>query len=378
MSLPDVVYVSRPLLPSIEQLLPYVRDIWESRIVTNNGKWNIQLEERLRHELNVPTALTFNNGTTGLLAALRFFDFAPGSEVITTPLTFAATAHAISWNGLIPVFVDCEDEFLTIDPNAVELAIGPKTVAVVGVHVYGNLCDDGRLSEICRKANIKLIYDAAHAFGGRYHGIDVGNLGDLSVFSLHATKLFNTLEGGVVTSSRLCDTERLSLLRNFGIEDEERVSAIGINGKMNELQAAIGLCNLDLVEQERAARARLRNDYAFMLRDIKGVTLHREQADCTLSEQYYLVRINEYEYGRSRNDVKNALEARGIMARKYFYPLCTDYGPYFGRQIISVGQECVAQQVKNEVLCLPFHSGVTEEHVSTIKEVLQHGQNRNC
>jgi dTDP-4-amino-4,6-dideoxygalactose transaminase len=238
------LYVSRPLLPDLSRLQEYLEQIWASRWVTNNGSLHLELEKRLSNKLRVPTAMLFNNGTIGLMVALKLFDLPSGSEVITTPMTFAATAHSISWNGLKPVFVDVTEDDLTIDPEAVEAAITVNTSAILAVHCYGCICDHAALSALARKHGLKLIYDAAHAFGSTLDGQSIAALGDAAVFSFPATKLFNTLEGGLLTTPHASDQKTVYLLRNFGIRDEEQVVSVGINGKLNEVQSAIGLLNL--------------------------------------------------------------------------------------------------------------------------------------
>jgi dTDP-4-amino-4,6-dideoxygalactose transaminase len=329
------------------------------------------LEDRLAALLHVPTAKLFNNATIGLLVALKLFELPPGSEVITTPMTFAATAHSIAWNNLRPVFVDIKEDDLTIDPDAVEMAISPRTSAILAVHVYGCICDHDALQRLADLHRLKLIYDAAHAFGAYWNGRPVASLGHASVFSFHATKLFNTLEGGLVTTNRLEDRERIYLLRNFGIKNEEEVVSVGINGKMNELQAAVGLLNLDLFEGEREKRKGLRQRYREILGGLDGVLLQEVTENVTQSEQYLLVRIDQDKSRLNRDELKERLAEKQIFARKYFYPICTDYEPYRNMPIISARARPYAQVAKHQVLCLPFHSGVTEAHLDLIAAVFQ-------
>lgn len=365
------LYISKPLLPDLGQLTQSLADIWSSERVTNHGPFSLKLEERLSAMLEVPTAMLFNNATVGIMTALRLFDLPAKSEVITTPMTFAATAHSISWNNLTPVFADIRAHDLTLDPDAVRKAITPKTRAILAVHVYGCICDHDALRAIADEYGLKLIYDAAHAFGARWKGRSVAALGDASVFSFHATKLYNTLEGGLVTTGDPEDQRRLYLLRNFGILNEEEVVAVGLNGKMNEVQAAIGLLNLDIFEEERSLRANLRQSYRRMLDGLPGVTVQEVSSDVTQSEQYFLVRIDPDRFGRSRDDMKVALDAKNIFCRKYFYPLCTDYTPYRDFPIVTVRKKPYADIAKNEVLCLPFHSGVSTAQIEIMERVFR-------
>lgn len=365
------LYVSQPLLPDQSALNNYISKIWASKYVTNHGPLSLELEDRLAAFLRVPTARLFNNATIGLLVALKLFDLPPGSEVITTPMTFAATAHSIAWNNLRPVFVDIRKADLTIDPEAVELAISPRTSAILAVHVYGGICDHHALQRLADLHGLKLIYDAAHAFGAYWNGRPVASLGDASVFSFHATKLFNTLEGGLITTNKVEDRESIYLLRNFGIKNEEEVVAVGINGKMNELQAAIGLLNLDIFEIEREKRSRLRQRYREILNGLDGVLLQEAAENTTQSEQYLLVRIDRTRSRLDRDQVKERLAERKIFARKYFYPICTDYEPYRDMPIISKRARPYAQIAKEQVLCLPLHSAVTEAHLDLIAEVFR-------
>lgn len=365
------LYVSQPLLPDQTALNNYISKIWASKYVTNHGPLSLELEDRLAAFLRVPTARLFNNATIGLLVALKLFDLPPGSEVITTPMTFAATAHSIAWNNLRPVFVDIRKADLTIDPEAVELAISPRTSAILAVHVYGGICDHHALQRLADLHGLKLIYDAAHAFGAYWNGRPVASLGDASVFSFHATKLFNTLEGGLITTNKVEDRESIYLLRNFGIKNEEEVVAVGINGKMNELQAAIGLLNLDIFEIEREKRSRLRQRYREILNGLDGVLLQEAAENTTQSEQYLLVRIDGTRSRLDRDQVKERLAERKIFARKYFYPICTDYEPYRDMPIISKRVKPYAQIAKEQVLCLPLHSAVTEAHLDLIAEVFR-------
>lgn len=363
--------VTQPLLPDLGDFETLVKEIWASKYVTNHGPLSRQLEKSLALYLDVPTAMAFNNGTIALLAALKMLDLPPGSEVITSPVTFAATAHAVHWNGLRPVFADVMPGTLTICPDAVRKAVTPQTSAILAVHVYGSICETEALQEIADEHGLKVIYDAAHAFGAAVNGRSIAGMGDASMFSFHATKLFNTIEGGMITTPRAEDAERIYYLRNFGIKNEEEVVDIGINGKLNELQAAVGILNLPLVAAETEARAALRARYDGILEGLPGLTLQPVQKGVRRTEQYYPLIIDAARYGRSRDEIYDELKAAGIFARKYFHPVCTDFEPYRGFPIISTLGTPLVETVKSQVLCLPFHSSVDEDHLATIAGVFR-------
>jgi dTDP-4-amino-4,6-dideoxygalactose transaminase len=318
----------------------------------------------------VPVAKLFTNGTVALLCALLSLDLSPGAEVITTPLTFAATAHAIAACGYRPVFADICEETLTLDPRAVERAITSKTEAVIGVHVYGTLCDVVGLDRVCKARGLKLLYDAAHAFAAMQGTTPVGTMGDLSVFSLHATKLFTTFEGGLITSTDEDMAQRLRLVRNFGIVNEERVAVVGINGKMNEVNAAIGLLNLKTFEGERDVRRALRVEYDEIIERLPGLRAQLKQPGVKQSEQYYMILVDPEVYGATRDEIYDELKAREIFSRRYFWPICTDFDCYKNATIHTVHESPISNKVKDRVLCLPFHSGVQTEHIETISDVL--------
>lgn len=369
------VYVASPLLPDLQELVPLLEEIWSSMYVTNHGPMHQRLEAELSQHLGVPTAMLFTNGTIALLTALKLLDLPPESEVITSPLTFAATAHSIAWNGLKPVFADVDRTTLTLDPASVELAITENTSAIIGVHVYGTLCDVDALATLGERYNLKVIYDAAHAFGAKRNGTPVSQFGDASVFSFHATKLFNTLEGGLIATSNEDYRDRIYFLRNFGIKNEEEVVDIGINGKMNEVQAAIGLLNLKSVEEEKARRRVLRARYTSILSELEGIRLATDQPDVENAEQYFPVIVDKTRFGRSRDDIYEALKRHNIFARKYFHPICTDFVPYQTEQIISTKNMPVAEEVKSQVLCLPYHSDVGGDAVEMIADVFLNDPN---
>lgn len=367
--MPRPLYVTQPLLPDLQELTSLLSDVWRTKVLTNGGPLHQALEQEMRTHLDVPTAMLFNNGTIALMVALKLFDLPEGSEVITTPLTFAATAHAISWNSLKPVFVDVLPDTLTIDPGAVEKAITPNTSAILGVHVYGTVCELDALQSIATRHGLKLIYDAAHAFGTKVHGRSIASYGDASVFSFHATKLFNTVEGGLIATPQAADRDGIYFLRNFGIKNEEEVVSVGINGKLNEMQSAVGLLNLRKVPDEMCARASLRASYDEILAGLPGVQLQPKQPGVTSSEQYFPIVIDPSRFGRSRDDIYAELKAIDIFARKYFHPICTDFLPYRDFDIHSVRATPYVSDVKSQVLCLPFHSAVSEKDLVDMQAV---------
>lgn len=366
----EPLYVARPLIPNLSDLNVLLQEVWTSGQVTNEGALHNRLENALAHHLKVPVAKLACNGTAALQCALLSLDLPAGAEVITTPLTFAATAHVITACGLKPVFADVDETTLTLDPAAVALAITDSTAAVMGVHVYGTLCDHAALQKLCDAYGLKLIFDAAHAFGSYDGDIPVAALGDLSVFSLHATKLYNTFEGGLMTTLNTDFAQRLRLARNFGIAGEESVQSVGINGKMNELNAAVGLLNLDNIGPEIAARRDLRARYDAVIGVIPGLRTQIRQPNVVQSEQYYMITVDPHIYRATRDDIYHRLMEHKIFSRRYFWPICTDFDCYRGMPITSTHKIPVAERIKDKVLCLPFHSGVKPHHIETIAQVL--------
>ena len=321
------IFVTQPILPQLESLEPYLKDIWESKWLTNMGCKHNEFESKLKGVLKVPNVSLFNNGTIALLVAIKALNLPYGSEVITTPFTFAATPHCITWNGLKPIFCDIEPNTMTIDADKIERLITPKTSAILGVHVYGFPCDVEKIDAIAKKHNLKVIYDAAHAFSTEINGRGIGTFGDITMFSFHATKLFNSIEGGCLTYNDNNLIRKIYNLRNFGIQSEELVEDIGINGKMNEIQAAIGLLNLDLYKDEQKKRAKIKAFYDENLSKIKGIKIPKMPEDVTNSYQYYPIIIEE-EYPLSRNELYEKFKKENIYTRKYFYPACHDYECY--------------------------------------------------
>jgi len=348
------IFVTQPLLPNICDVNKKIEEIWNCKWLTNMGEKHNKLENQLKDVLKVPNVSLFNNGTIALLIALKALDLPYNSEVITTPFTFAATPHCIAWNSCRPVFCDIEPDTMTINADKIENLITPNTSAILAVHVYGFPCDVEKIDKLAKKHNLKVIYDAAHAFSTEINGKGIGNFGDITMFSFHATKLFNTIEGGCLTYNDAALVKKIYNLRNFGIQSEELVEDIGINGKMNEIQAAIGLLNLNLYKEEQKKRAILKEFYDKNLQNINGITIPQMPKNTTNSYQYYPIIIDNH-YHISRDDLYNKFKEENIMTRRYFYPACHDYECYKNDLIIKLSDLLVVDELKYKVLCLPFY-----------------------
>jgi len=368
-SFTEPIYVTRPLLPPLEELSRSLQDVWDAQWLANNGAKHKELESKLRDYLKVPRLSLFNNGTIALLVAIKALNLT--GEVITTPFTFAATAHSISWMGLEPVFVDIDRVTMCIDPNRIEEAITPRTSAIMPVHVFGTPSDVEAIAEIANRYNLKIIYDAAHAFGTEINGTGIGNFGDITMYSFHATKLFNSAEGGALACKSEEMKKKIDLLKNFGIKNEEEVIEVGINGKMNELQAAMGLAVLEHIEEERQKRAIIKQTYIENLKDIPGIKLMPDLPGVRSSYQYFAIRIDEEQFGRSRDNVYEELKKYNVYARKYFHPLCSNYECY--KHLPSANQKNlpVANKIGNGVLSMPFYGGLTQKDVKRIAEIVR-------
>lgn len=364
------IFVTSPLLPSIEDFTEQIKEIYDSKWLTNMGSKHKALEEALKVELKVPHAQLFNNGTIALLTAIKALDLPTGSEIITTPFTFAATPHCISWNGLKPIFCDIEPNTMTIDADKIENLITPNTSAILGVHVYGFPCNVKKIDEIAKKYNLKVIYDAAHAFSTEIDGVGIGNFGDITMFSFHATKLFNTIEGGCLTYKDEALVKKIYNLRNFGIQSEEVVEDIGINGKMNEFQAAWGLLNLKQYRKEQERRKVIKEIYDNGLKGAKGIRIPQMPENTTNSYQYYPIVIED-EYGKTRDEIYDMFKAENIFTRKYFYPACHDYDCYKNDITVKIARLRTTDDMKKRVLCLPFYGSLDNEVAEHICEVIR-------
>jgi dTDP-4-amino-4,6-dideoxygalactose transaminase len=365
---PEPIHVTRPLLPPLSDVTRRLADIWSAQWLTNGGAQHVELESALRAYLGVAELSLFNNGTIALLAALRALDLA--GDVITTPFTFPATPHALTWQGLTPVFADIDPTSLTLDPNAVERAITPRTSAILAVHVYGVPCNVDALQDIADRRGLRVIYDAAHAFGTRIHGTGIGCFGDATMFSFHATKLFHTAEGGALAVKDADVRVRVERLKNFGIADQEHVELAGINGKMTELQAAVGLAVLDCVPLELQRRRAVLDLYRARLTDAPGLSFLPEISPAENSFQYCAVRIDERLFGRSRDSVQHELKKFNVFARKYFFPLCSDYPCYHNLPSAHPAGLPIARRAASEVLCLPFYGVLPLDAVSSICDIV--------
>lgn len=366
----EPVYVTQPLLPEINDLKSEIEEIIKSKWVTNQGQRHNLFEEKLKKCLKVPNASVFNNGTIALLTALKALDLPIGSEVITTPFTFAATPHCISWNSLKPVFCDIEPNTMTMNADKIEELITPDTSAILPVHVYGFNCDVEKIDKIAKKHDLKVIYDGAHAFSTEVNGKGIGNFGDITMFSFHATKLFNTLEGGCLTYNNNKLKEKIYNLRNFGIINEEQVSDIGINGKMNEIQAAVGLLNLELFKEEQEKRRKIKELYLEQLKNLENIKIPEMPKNTTDSFQYFPIVIEDG-FGMTRNQVYDELKKFNIFSRKYFYPICSDYEPYKNLKSSSISNLPVANNLKNKVLCLPYYGNLNHGIVAQICDIIK-------
>lgn len=365
----EKVFVTRPLLPSLQEIAQELNEIWEARWLTNMGDKHQLLEERIAKYLKVPSLSLFNNGTIALIVACQSLRLS--GEVITTPFTFAASPHVLSWNNIRPTFCDIDPKSMNIDPERIESLITPKTTGILAVHVFGTPCDVAKIQEIADRYGLKVVYDAAHAFGVEIDDKGIGCFGDITMFSFHATKLFHTAEGGALSYGGSVLKNRIDLLKNFGIKNEDEVVMPGINGKMNEIQAALGLVVLKYVDEERNNRNAIKDIYISNLKDIEGVTLLEREISVKDSCQYFPIRIDERKFGRSRDYVHDKFKEYNVFTRKYFYPLCSDYSCY--RQLPSAHPSNlpVARQVVKEVLVLPYYGRLPAEHAVRICEILK-------
>jgi len=362
------IYVTAPLLPPLDAVMRRLADVWQSGWLTNNGRQNELLEDALRRHLGVGQLSLFNNGTIALFAAVKALNLS--GEVITTPFTFPATPHALLWNNVTPVFVDIDPVRLTIDPERVAAAVTPRTTGILGVHVYGVPCDVHGLQAVADRHGLKIVYDAAHAFGTTIDDVGIGAFGDVTMFSFHATKLFHTAEGGALACRDQRLGQEIRQLRNFGIVDPETVSGVGLNGKMSELQAALGLAVLDCIDDEIAARRRLLERYARLLAPVPGVTPAARVAGVDSNPQYCAVRIDPEVFGCSRDVVHDELMKHNVVSRKYFFPLCSDYPSYRGLPSADASRLPVARRVAREVLCLPLYGTLDVAVVDRICEII--------
>ena len=364
------IYITRPVFPTIEEVTEKLQEIWDEKWLTNNGPQHVMLEEELTQFLKVPYLSLFNNGTIALIVACQSLRLS--GEVITTPFTFAATPHVLSWNNIAPIFCDIDDETMNIDAEKIEEMITPRTTAILAVHVFGTPCNVEKIQEVADRYGLKVVYDAAHAFGVEIDGKGIGNFGDISMFSFHATKLYHTVEGGALVHGNKNLKQRIDLLKNFGIKNEDEVVMPGINGKLDEVRAAIGRIMLNYVAEENQRRINLHKVYNEELENIEGIKLMPAIAEnVRRNYQYYVIRIDEKIFGRSRDEVYDEFKNYNVYTRKYFHPLCSDYTCY--RQLISARAENlpIANIVGKQVLSMPMYGELSEDDIRKICAILK-------
>ncbi len=361
------IYVAQPQLPPLEEFIPYLEKIWESKILTNNGPYHRQLEQALCEHLGVKHIALLTNGTVALVTALQALRIT--GEVITTPYSFVATAHSLLWNAIKPVFVDIDPMTLNMDPARIEAAITPQTTAIMPVHCYGHPCDVDRIQKIADNYGLKVIYDAAHAFGVQCRGASVLNHGDLSVLSFHATKVFTTFEGGAIVCPDAKTKQRVDHLKNFGFVDETIVVAPGINGKMSEFNAALGLLQLKGIDEALRRRKAIDARYRGALARVAGIHCLRDAGETVANYAYFPILVRPG-YPLSREALYRKLRDNGVYARRYFYPLISDFPMYRGLPSAAHSNLPVASKAASEVLCLPIYPALSDEQVDSVVELV--------
>jgi dTDP-4-amino-4,6-dideoxygalactose transaminase len=362
------IYVTQPVLPPLEEFLPYLEQIWKNKWLTNGGPYHQEFEKRLSDYLGVEHLALFTNGTLALVTALQALRIT--GEVITTPFSFVAAAHSLLWNGIKPVFVDIHPQTFNLDPEKIEAAITPQTTAILPVHVYGKPCDVENIQRIADIYGLKVIYDAAHAFGVNYKGESLLKQGDLSTMSFHATKVFNTFEGGAIVCPDAKTKRRIDDLKNFGFHDEVTVVAPGINAKMNEVQAAFGLLQIKHVDKAIDRRREIDSLYRKELSLVPGISCPPLPADTTYNYSYFPVMVSK-EYPISREELYEKFHQNGINARRYFYPLISDFPMYRGLSSARRENLPVASEIAARVLCLPIYPALENESVTRIISIIQ-------
>ena len=364
----DKITVTSPLLPSLDEFNVMLKEIWDSKWVTNNGRFHKQLEQALCEYLKVPYISLFTNGTLPLLTALQALNIT--GEVITTPYSFVATTHSIWWNGCKPVFVDIEEETCGIDPNRIEAAITPKTTAIMPVHCYGKPVNTDAIQAIADKYGLKVIYDAAHAFGVEVNGESVLTRGNMATLSFHATKVYNTLEGGALVMHDEQTKQRIDYLKNFGFAGETEVVAPGINSKMDEVRAAYGLLNLKQVDEAIEKRHQVAIRYREALRNVKGIRFFDDMPGVRHNYSYFPIFINAEEYGLTRDEIYLKMKEQGVFGRRYFYPLISTFSTYRGLPSAAPENLPVATRIANEVICLPMHHELSKDDLNRILNLI--------
>jgi dTDP-4-amino-4,6-dideoxygalactose transaminase len=362
------IYVTQPFMPPLEEFLPYLEQIWENKWLTNGGPFHNELEERLADYLGVDHLALFANGTLALVTALQSLRIT--GEVITTPFSFIAAAHSLLWNGIKPVFVDIKPETFNLDPEKIEAAITPQTTAILPVHVYGRPCDVENIQQIADTYGLKVIYDAAHAFGVNYKSESLLKHGDLSILSFHATKVFNTFEGGAIVCPDAKIKKRIDDLKNFGYAGEVTVIATGINAKMNEFQAAFGLLQLKHIDKAIERRREIDAQYREQLSSVSGITCPKLSADTTHNYSYFPILI-EKEYPLLRDELNDKLRQQGIYARRYFYPLISEFPMYRSLPSAAKSNLPVARKTAEQVICLPIYPYLDDGSIARITSIIK-------
>jgi dTDP-4-amino-4,6-dideoxygalactose transaminase len=365
------IYVTQPYLPPLEEFIPYLEQIWKNKILTNNGPFHHQLENALCEYLGVEHIALFANGTLALVTALQALRIT--GEVITTPYSFVATSHSLLWNGIKPVFVDIDSTTLNLDPTKIAAAITPQTTAIMPVHCYGQPCDIAAIQKIADNYNLKVIYDAAHAFGVQDEGGCILRHGDMSVLSFHATKVFNTFEGGAIVCPDAKTKQRIDRLKNFGFVDELTVVAPGINGKMSEFNSALGLLQLRYIDESIKRRKSIDDTYRELLRPVRGIKCIQNSGGFKQNYGYFPIFV-EKSYALTRDDLYTALKDRGVHARRYFYPLISEFPMYRGLASAHKSNLPVAAEIAEQVICLPIFPDLSPESISHIISIIREGK----
>lgn len=363
-----LITVTSPLLPDLNEFIESLKTIWDSKWITNNGSFHQQLEKALAEYLKVPYVSLFTNGTLPLLTALQALRIT--GEVITTPYSFVATTHALWWNGIKPVFVDIDPATGNLDPNKIEAAITPKTTAIMPVHVYGKPCDVEAIQSIADKYGLKVIYDAAHAFGVEVNGESILNAGDMSTLSFHATKVYNTIEGGAMIMHDAKTKQRIDYLKNFGFANEVEVVGPGINSKMDEIRAAYGLLNLKQVDSAIQARHQVANAYREALRTVEGISFFDDMPGVRHNYSYFPIFIDAEKYGMTRDKLYFKMKEQGVWGRRYFYPLISDFSTYRGLVSSNPDNLTQAQKLANSVICLPMHHTLSPKDMDKVLQTI--------
>ena len=360
----DIITVTSPLLPNLDEFTESLKEIWESKWITNNGQFHQKLEAALAEYLKVPYVSLFTNGTLPLLTALQALRIT--GEVITTPYSFVATTHGLWWNGIKPVFVDIDPSTGNIDPQRIEAAITPRTTAILPVHVYGKPCDTEAIQSIADKYGLKVIYDAAHAFGVEVNGESLLNAGDMSTLSFHATKVFNTIEGGAMVMHDEKTKQRIDYLKNFGFANEVEVVGPGINSKMDEIRSAYGLLNLKQVDAAIAARQKVAVAYRKALRNVDGISFWDDMPGVRHNYSYFPIFVDAEKYGMTRDELYMKMKDQGVWSRRYFYPLISEFSTYRGLESSRPENLPNAHMMADTVICLPMHHALREEEINRI------------